>query len=121
MRVFRLLRILAVVWRYRLDEIAVASLRSPALVRIVAWTTGRGPRESRAVRLRRAVRPGQYAGRAAPPILVPVSVVDEVRERTDILALVGASTARVPSGVHSRRHRPCGRSKDRSSRSGEGS
>ena len=46
----------------------------------------------RAVRLRRAVRPGQYAGRAAPPILVPVSVVDEVRERTDILALVGAST-----------------------------
>ena len=55
MRVFRLLRILAVVWRYRLDEIAVASLRSPALVRIVAWTTGRGPRESRAVRLRRAL------------------------------------------------------------------
>ncbi len=55
MRVFRLLRILAVVWRYRLDEIAVASLRSPALVRVVAWTTGRGPRESRAVRLRRAL------------------------------------------------------------------
>jgi ubiquinone biosynthesis protein len=55
MRVFRLLRILAVVWRYRLDEIAVASLRSPVLVRIVGWTTGRGPRESRAVRLRRAL------------------------------------------------------------------
>src|SRR5512137_2689408 len=55
MRVFRLLRILSVVWRYRLDEIAVASLRSPALVRIVAWTTGRGPRESRAVRLRRTL------------------------------------------------------------------
>ncbi len=55
MRVFRLLRILSVVWRYRLDEIAVASLRSPTLVRIVAWTTGRGPRESRAVRLRRAL------------------------------------------------------------------
>jgi ubiquinone biosynthesis protein len=55
MRVFRLLRILSVVWRYRLDEIAVASLSSPALVRIVSWTTGRGPRESRAVRLRRAL------------------------------------------------------------------
>jgi ubiquinone biosynthesis protein len=55
MRFFRLLRILSVVWRYRLDEIAVASLRSPVLVRIVAWTTGRGPAEPRAVRLRRAL------------------------------------------------------------------
>ena len=55
MRFFRLLRILGVVWRYRLDEIAVASLRNPALVRIVAWTTGSGPREARAVRMRRAL------------------------------------------------------------------
>ncbi len=55
MRFFRLLRILSVVWRYRLDEIAVASLRSPVLVRMVGWTTGRGPSEPRAVRLRRAL------------------------------------------------------------------
>ena len=44
MRLLRFIRILAVVWRYRLDEIVVSSLRNPALVRLVAWTTFGAPR-----------------------------------------------------------------------------
>ncbi len=55
MRLLRLFRILAVVWRYRLDEIVVASLKNPALVRLVGWTTFGAPREPRAVRLRCAL------------------------------------------------------------------
>lgn len=55
MRLLRLFRILAVVWRYRLDEIVVASLKNPLLVRFVGWTTFGATREPRAVRLRRAL------------------------------------------------------------------
>ncbi len=55
MRLLRFIRILAVVWRYRLDEIVVTSLKNPALVRLVGWTTFGAPREPRAVRLRRAL------------------------------------------------------------------
>src|SRR5687767_11873771 len=55
MRLLRLIRILAVVWRYRLDEIVVTSLKNRALVRLVDLTTFGAPREPRAVRLRRAL------------------------------------------------------------------
>ena len=55
MRLLRLLRILTVVWRYRLDEIVVASLKNPTLVRLVRWTTFGAQRDPRAVRLRRAL------------------------------------------------------------------
>ncbi len=55
MRLLRLFRILAVVWRYRLDEIVVTSLKNAALVRLVDWTSFGAPREPRAVRLRRAL------------------------------------------------------------------
>ncbi|MBA2412115.1 MAG: ubiquinone biosynthesis regulatory protein kinase UbiB [Burkholderiaceae bacterium] len=55
MRLLRLFRILAVVWRYRLDEIVVASLKNAALVRLVDWTSFGAPREPRGVRLRRAL------------------------------------------------------------------
>mgnify|MGYP005818331147 FL=1 len=55
MRLLRLLRIATVVWRYRLDEIVVASLKNPTLVRVVQWTTFGSTREPRAVRLRRAL------------------------------------------------------------------
>jgi ubiquinone biosynthesis protein len=89
MRVFRLLRILAVVWRYRLDEIAVASLRNRALVRIVSWTTWRGPREPRAVRLRRAledlgpifVKFGQLLSTRRD--LLPTDIADELARLQD--------------------------------------
>jgi ubiquinone biosynthesis protein len=89
MRFFRLLRILFVVWRYRLDEIAVASLRSPALVRVVRWTVGRGPREPRAVRLRRAleelgpifVKFGQVLSTRRD--LLPADMADELAKLQD--------------------------------------
>src|SRR5687767_195505 len=55
MRLLRLIRILAVVWRYRLDEIVVTSLKNRVLVRLVDLTTFGAPREPRAVRLRRAL------------------------------------------------------------------
>jgi ubiquinone biosynthesis protein len=55
MRLLRLIRILAVVWRYRLDEIVVTSLKNRALVRVVDLTTFGAPREPRAVRMRRAL------------------------------------------------------------------
>jgi len=55
MRLLRLIRILAVVWRYRLDEIVVTSLKNRALVHLVDLTTFGAPREPRAVRLRRAL------------------------------------------------------------------
>ncbi|MGE5665742.1 MAG: AarF/UbiB family protein, partial [Betaproteobacteria bacterium] len=52
----RLARILQVVWRYRLDQIAASSLKSPALQRIERWT-GRGAvaRQPRGARLRQAL------------------------------------------------------------------
>ncbi len=55
MRLLRLFRILAIVWRYRLDEIVVTSLRNAALVRLVDLTSFGAPREPRGVRLRRAL------------------------------------------------------------------
>ncbi|HQR57453.1 MAG TPA: ubiquinone biosynthesis regulatory protein kinase UbiB, partial [Burkholderiaceae bacterium] len=55
MRLLRLARILTVVWRYRLDEIVVSSLKNPTLVRFVQWTTFGAPRETRGVRLRQAL------------------------------------------------------------------
>ncbi len=55
MRLLRLIRILAVVWRYRLDEIVVTSLKNRVLVRLVDLTTFGAPREPRAVRMRRAL------------------------------------------------------------------
>ena len=55
MRLLRLLRIATVVWRYRLDEIVVSSLKNPTLVRFVRWTTFGAPRGTRGVRLRRAL------------------------------------------------------------------
>jgi predicted unusual protein kinase regulating ubiquinone biosynthesis (AarF/ABC1/UbiB family) len=89
MRLIRLLRILSVVWRYRLDEIAVASLRSPVLVRIVGWTVGRAPREARAVRMRRAledlgpifVKFGQVLSTRRD--LLPPDVADELAKLQD--------------------------------------
>jgi ubiquinone biosynthesis protein len=89
MRVIRLLRILAVVWRYRLDEIAVASLRNRALVRVVAWTTWGPPREPRAVRLRRAledlgpifVKFGQLLSTRRD--LLPADIADELAKLQD--------------------------------------
>ena len=89
MRFFRLLRILSVVWRYRLDAIAVASLRSPVLVRIVGWTTGRSAGEPRAVRLRRAledlgpifVKFGQVLSTRRD--LLPADVADELAKLQD--------------------------------------
>jgi ubiquinone biosynthesis protein len=89
MRFFRLLKILLVVWRYRLDELAVASLRNPALVRIVGWTTGRGPGEPRGVRLRRAledlgpifVKFGQVLSTRRD--LLPPDVADELARLQD--------------------------------------
>ncbi|MEY2896593.1 MAG: hypothetical protein RL669_862, partial [Pseudomonadota bacterium] len=56
MQILRLARILQVVWRYRLDQIAASSLRSPALQRVERWTS-RGPVASqpRGARLRQAL------------------------------------------------------------------
>ncbi len=89
MRVFRLLRILSVVWRYRLDEIVVSSLRNPALVRLVAWTTFGAPREARGIRLRRAledlgpifVKFGQVLSTRRD--LLPPDVADELAKLQD--------------------------------------
>jgi ubiquinone biosynthesis protein len=89
MRVIRLLRILAVVWRYRLDAIAVASLRNRTLVRFVAWTSWGAPRESRAVRLRRAledlgpifVKFGQLLSTRRD--LLPADIADELAKLQD--------------------------------------
>src|SRR5512133_4345960 len=100
MRFFRLLRILSVVWRYRLDEIAVASLRSPMLVRIVGWTTGRGPAEPRAVRLRRAledlgpifVKFGQVLSTRRD--LLPADIADELAKLQDRVPPFPAAEAR---------------------------
>ena len=89
MRFIRLLRILAVVWRYRLDEIAVASLRNRALVRFVGWTTWGALREARAVRLRRAledlgpifVKFGQLLSTRRD--LLPADIADELAKLQD--------------------------------------
>ncbi len=57
MRIFRLLKIAHVMWRYGLDEIAVESLRSPALHRISsALRFGRDFKTPRGQRLREALQ-----------------------------------------------------------------
>ena len=56
MQILRLARILQVVWRYRLDQIAASSLKSPALQRIERWTgLGAVARQPRGARLRQAL------------------------------------------------------------------
>ena len=89
MRLLRLLRILTVVWRYRLDEIVVASLKNPTLVRIVRWTTFGPPAGTRGVRLRRAledlgpifVKFGQVLSTRRD--LLPPDVADELAKLQD--------------------------------------
>jgi ubiquinone biosynthesis protein len=89
MRLLRLARIATVVWRYRLDEIVVASLKNPTLVRVVRWTTFGEPREARAVRLRRAledlgpifVKFGQLLSTRRD--LLPTDVADELAKLQD--------------------------------------
>src|SRR4030095_11787489 len=48
-------RTLTAACRHRRDEIVVASLKNPTLVRLVRWTTFGAQRDARAVRLRRAL------------------------------------------------------------------
>ena len=89
MRLLRLLRIATVVWRYRLDEIVVSSLKNPTLVRLVRWTTFGAPRETRGVRLRRAledlgpifVKFGQVLSTRRD--LLPTDVADELAKLQD--------------------------------------
>jgi ubiquinone biosynthesis protein len=89
LRLLRLFRIATVVWRYRLDEIAVSSLKNPTLVRLVHWTTFGAPREPRAVRLRRAledlgpifVKFGQVLSTRRD--LMPTDVADELAKLQD--------------------------------------
>jgi len=89
LRLLRLFRIATVVWRHRLDEIAVSSLKNPTLVRLVHWTTFGAPREPRAVRLRRAledlgpifVKFGQVLSTRRD--LLPTDVADELAKLQD--------------------------------------
>ena len=89
MRLLRLLRILTVVWRYRLDEIAVASLKNPTLVKVVRWTTFGAPVAARGVRLRRSledlgpifVKFGQVLSTRRD--LLPPDVADELAKLQD--------------------------------------
>jgi ubiquinone biosynthesis protein len=89
MRLLRLLRIANVVWRYRLDEIVVSSLKNPTLVRFVRWTTFGARRETRGVRLRRAledlgpifVKFGQVLSTRRD--LLPTDVADELAKLQD--------------------------------------
>ena len=89
MRLFRLLRILLVVWRYRLDEIAVSSLKNRTLVRMVGWTTSHRARDTRAVRLRCAledlgpifVKFGQVLSTRRD--LLPPDIADELAKLQD--------------------------------------
>ena len=89
MRLLRLLRILAVVWRYRLDEIVVASLKNPSAGATGRWTTFGAPREPRAVRLRRAledlgpifVKFGQVLSTRRD--LLPADIADELAKLQD--------------------------------------
>jgi len=89
MRLLRFFRILAVVWRYRLDEIAVSSLKNPALARVVRWTSFGAAREPRAARLRRAledlgpifVKFGQVLSTRRD--LLPTDIADELARLQD--------------------------------------
>ncbi len=89
MRLLRLARIFTVVWRYRLDEIVVSSLRNPTLVRLVHWTTFGAPRATRGARLRQAledlgpifVKFGQVLSTRRD--LLPPDVADELAKLQD--------------------------------------
>jgi ubiquinone biosynthesis protein len=89
MRLLRLARIATVVWRYRLDEIVVSSLRNPTLARLVRWSTFGGISEPRGVRLRRAledlgpifVKFGQLLSTRRD--LLPADVADELAKLQD--------------------------------------
>jgi ubiquinone biosynthesis protein len=90
MRVFRLARILLAVHRFGLDEIALSSLKSPFLQRVVRLiTVGRSLSEPRAVRLRRAledlgpifVKFGQVLSTRRD--LLPADVADELAKLQD--------------------------------------
>jgi ubiquinone biosynthesis protein len=90
MKLFRLLRILFVVHRFGLDEIAFSSLRSPWMQRLVKiGTIGRSLTEPRAVRLRRAleslgpifVKFGQVLSTRRD--LIPTDIADELARLQD--------------------------------------
>jgi ubiquinone biosynthesis protein len=90
MKFFRLLRILFVVHRFGLDEIAFSSLRSPWVQRLVKFgTIGRSLSEPRAVRLRRAleslgpifVKFGQVLSTRRD--LIPTDIADELASLQD--------------------------------------
>src|SRR5512147_2046466 len=100
MRLLRLARILTVVWRYRLDEIVVSSLKNPTLVRFVQWTTFGAPRETRGVRLRQAledlgpifVKFGQVLSTRRD--LLPPDIADELAKLQDRVPPFPALVAR---------------------------
>jgi ubiquinone biosynthesis protein len=100
MRLLRLVRIATVVWRYRLDEIVVPSLKNPTLVRLVRWTTFGGMRESRGVRLRCAledlgpifVKFGQLLSTRRD--LLPTDVADELAKLQDRVPPFPSANAR---------------------------
>jgi ubiquinone biosynthesis protein len=90
MRLFRLARIVLTVHRFGLDEIALSSLRSPWLQRLVRLlTVGRNLSEPRAVRLRRAledlgpifVKFGQVLSTRRD--LLPADIADELARLQD--------------------------------------
>ena len=100
MRLLRLLRILTVVWRYRLDEIVVTSLKNPTLVRLVRWTTFGAQRDARGVRLRRAledlgpifVKFGQLLSTRRD--LLPTDIADELAKLQDAVPPFPSPVAR---------------------------
>jgi ubiquinone biosynthesis protein len=90
MRIFRLLRILWVAFRFGLDEIVLSNLKSPALRRLVRIASiGRTLKEPRGVRLRRAledlgpifVKFGQVLSTRRD--LLPVDIADELARLQD--------------------------------------
>jgi len=90
MRIFRLLRILWVSFRFGLDEIVLSNLKSPALRRLVRFVSvGRTLNEPRGVRLRRAledlgpifVKFGQVLSTRRD--LLPVDIADELARLQD--------------------------------------
>jgi ubiquinone biosynthesis protein len=100
MRLLRLLRIFTVVWRYRLDEIVVSSLKNATLVRVVRWTTFGAPRETRGARLRQAledlgpifVKFGQVLSTRRD--LLPPDVADELAKLQDRVPPFASDVAR---------------------------
>lgn len=101
MRLLRLFRIATVVWRYRLDEIVVTHLKSPALIRFVRWTTFGPPSLPRAVRLRLAlqdlgpifVKFGQVLSTRRD--LLPPDIANELAQLQDNVPPFDSQVARV--------------------------